>query len=65
VALCKNKFLLLNDKTVKFLNGNFCVRLQSVNATSRLSAIERKMLKMKYPARIYYTETDKAMMWDR
>jgi IS30 family transposase len=23
------------------------------------------MLKMKYPTRIYYTETDKAMMWDR
>jgi IS30 family transposase len=23
------------------------------------------MLKMKYPRRIYYTETDKAMMWDR
>jgi transposase len=23
------------------------------------------MLKMKYPTRIYYTETDKALMWDR
>jgi IS30 family transposase len=23
------------------------------------------MLKMKYPSRIYYTETDKALMWDR
>jgi IS30 family transposase len=23
------------------------------------------MLKMKYPTRIYYTETDKTLMWDR
>jgi IS30 family transposase len=23
------------------------------------------MLKMKFPTRIYYTETDKALMWDR
>jgi len=23
------------------------------------------VLKMKYPTRIYYTETDKALMWDR
>ena len=27
--------------------------------------IERRMLKMKYPTRIYYTETDKSLMWDR
>ena len=27
--------------------------------------IEMRMLKMKYPARIYYTEKDKTLMWDR
>jgi len=27
--------------------------------------MERGMLKMKQRPRIYYTETDKALMWDR
>ena len=41
------------------------MRVLPVNATSYSLATERKMLNMYRRTRIQYTETDKALMWDR
>ena len=47
------------------MNGGNRLRIQLIDATSKLSTIERGMLKMKYRQRIYYTDEQKALMWDR
>jgi hypothetical protein len=41
------------------------LRLQPVNATFYSLTIERRMLEMTQRAGIYFSEADKALMWDR
>jgi len=49
-----------------FTNGRFWLRPQPVNATFYSLTIEREgMLKIKQRPRIYYSEVQKALMWDR
>ena len=47
------------------LNDGSGLRIQRVDATPNLLTIERRMLNMKQRTRIFYSDTQKAMMWDR